>query len=250
MTRFRLSVIAIVSLYVLAGTISAGDSLSRIRICTELFPRGASRPPTVKGTGKLACYWHRKTLTVRFLEGDPVVKTKVEQYAHEWTRYSGITFVFNDAPDANIRIRFNPDSGSWSYIGQCQEGLTLTDATMNFGWLTRTTDDVEYRRVVLHEFGHALGLLHEHQNPTAHIPWNASAVYDYYRRTQGWDQTKTTANVLSRYETTETNYTAWDRSSIMEYAIPKELTLGGFEIGWNSELSEEDKRFIHQQYGS
>jgi len=30
--------------------------------------------------------------------------------------------------------------------------------------------------------------------------------------------------------------------------VPKELTIGGFEIGWNTELSERDKAFIAKMY--
>ena len=40
--------------------------------------------------------------------------------------------------------------------------------TMNLGWVTR--------RSVLHETGHALGLLHEHQNPKGTIDWNEKQV--------------------------------------------------------------------------
>ena len=47
---------------------------------------------------------------------------------------------------------------------------------MNFGWLTLNTDEREFRRAVLHEFGHVLGLVHEYQNPNADIPWNKAAV--------------------------------------------------------------------------
>ena len=47
---------------------------------------------------------------------------------------------------------------------------------MNYGWLTPDSDDDELRRVVLHEFGHALGLIHEHQNPEGGIEWNEPAV--------------------------------------------------------------------------
>jgi hypothetical protein len=34
----------------------------------------------------------------------------------------------------------------------------------------------------------------------------------------------------------------------MQYPVPKELTIGGFEIGWNRELSEMDKSFIAKIY--
>jgi len=32
------------------------------------------------------------------------------------------------------------------------------------------------------------------------------------------------------------------------YPIPKEFTSGGFEVGWNSRLSEFDKQFIQAWY--
>ena len=38
---------------------------------------------------------------------------------------------------------------------------------MNYGWLEPDTSTREYQRVVRHEFGHALGMIHEHQNPAA-----------------------------------------------------------------------------------
>ncbi|WP_437321271.1 matrixin family metalloprotease [Sorangium sp. So ce385] len=36
---------------------------------------------------------------------------------------------------------------------------------MNFGWLTLESTQADVESVVLHEFGHALGLIHEHQHP-------------------------------------------------------------------------------------
>ncbi|MFL6069547.1 MAG: peptidase, partial [Gaiellaceae bacterium] len=43
-------------------------------------------------------------------------------------------------------------------------------------------------------------------------------------------------------------FSAFDSSSIMEYAIPDELTVGSYAIGWNTELSELDKEFMRRQY--
>jgi Bacterial pre-peptidase C-terminal domain. len=34
----------------------------------------------------------------------------------------------------------------------------------------------------------------------------------------------------------------------MHYPVPKEHTIGGFEVGWNRELSETDKQFIKTVY--
>jgi len=38
---------------------------------------------------------------------------------------------------------------------------------MNLGWISGESDVIsdEERGVILHEFGHTLGLLHEHQSP-------------------------------------------------------------------------------------
>ena len=38
-------------------------------------------------------------------------------------------------------------------------------------------------RVILHEFGHALALVHEHQNSALSIQWNETAVIEELTRT-------------------------------------------------------------------
>jgi hypothetical protein len=227
----------------------APDS-TKVRTCTELFPGHTSIQPGVKGTATIKCLWKgKKSLKVYFLDGDPQVQDRVKRVASEWTGYSGITFDFGNDPAAEVRITFTRP-GSWSYVGACQWDVSPADATMNFGWLTPDTPEDEYRRVVLHEFGHALGLVHEHQNPAAKIAWNMEAVYEYYQRTQHWNHAETYANVIQKYSEGETNHTAYDPRSIMEYSIPKELTTDGFSVGWNAELSSLDKEFIREMYNS
>ena len=58
-------------------------------------------------------------------------------------------------------------------------------------------DHDEKRRVVLHEFGHALGFAHEHQNKNAPIQWNEQGVLDYYADKLGWDSEDTKHNILN-----------------------------------------------------
>ena len=102
--------------------------------------------------------------------------------------------------------------------------------------------------VLLHEFGHALGAIHEHQHPEAGIPWNKEAVYRYYEETQGWGKEEVHAQIFNKYGKTSLNTSAYDRKSIMHYPVPKALTLGGFQIGWNRVLSSKDKSFMRQLY--
>ncbi len=120
---------------------------------------------------------------------------------------------------------------------------------MNFGWLTPTSSEEEYRRVVVHEFGHALGCIHEHQHPEAGIPWDREAVYRYYMGPpNSWSREEVDHNLFQKYDQTITNFSSYDKDSIMHYPIPNEFTVGDFEVGWNTLLSSTDKEFIGTMY--
>lgn len=220
-------------------------SVEEVKVCLDLEipPRGDELALT-----KL---WRNGTrLRVRFLNGELPVQEKVREYAKQWEQHANITFDFRDDPEAEIRIAFLSDGTSWSAVGtDALNRVEFPDGgpTMNFGWLTRDSEEDEYSRVVLHEFGHALGCIHEHQNPAGGIPWNVAAVYSYYAA-KGWSPQRVNTNILGRYEVDQTNYTAFDRESIMLYPIPGELTNGKLEVGWNLTLSPTDKRFIGEKY--
>lgn len=119
---------------------------------------------------------------------------------------------------------------------------------MNYGWLTSTTPEAEFARVILHEFGHVFGLAHEHQSPSANIPWDVEKVYQYYESTQGWSRETVDANIFAKYSSTETNYTAFDPKSIMLYAVPSSLTTNGYSTSTNYSLSDVDIYFTGQMY--
>jgi len=100
-----------------------------------------------------------RVLRIRFLDGDPAVHAKVSATAQEWMKYSNISFEFGSDPDAEIRISFLK-SGHWSALGTdalVESYFPKGEPTMNFEGFSPTTPDEEYQRVVLHEFGHALG---------------------------------------------------------------------------------------------
>jgi len=196
--------------------------------------------------------WNRTTLTVSFLDGEPDVQKKVMEHAKEWTRAAwgpaGLTFDFRKDQPTDIRISFKYD-GSWSVIGSTAETIPQDQPTMNYGWLTPDTDDDEYRRVVLHEFGHAIGLIHEHQNPAGGIEWDQPKVIaDLSGPPNNWTIPVISHNMFETYDAKETNFTKTDPASIMMYPIPKAWTKNGFSVGLNTDLSETDKSFIAQQY--
>ncbi|MCB0110996.1 MAG: hypothetical protein KDE53_33980, partial [Caldilineaceae bacterium] len=95
----------------------------------------------------------------------------------------------------------------------------------------------------------AIGLIHEHQNPATTIPWNREAVYAYYSGPPNyWTREEVERNLFQLYDRDCTQFSAFDRHSIMLYPIPQEFTHGDFTVGWNQTLSAVDKAFVAAWY--
>ena len=227
---------------------------SSLRVCVDRI--APLSPPLVLPDGRLAAerakLWpeHQRTLHVRFLDGDPRLHDRIARLARQWTAHAHLRFVFDNAPDATLRIAFERGA-SWSYVGTDALDPTLgpDDPTMNFGWFTPATPNDELQRVVLHEFGHALGLIHEHQSPLSEIPWDYEAVYAFFAGPPNyWSAEQTERNIFHRYAHEQSNASHFDPASIMLYPIPPEFTHGKLTVGWNRTLSNVDRAFISQLY--
>ncbi|WP_405218418.1 M12 family metallopeptidase [Agrococcus sp. Ld7] len=188
-----------------------------------------------------------RTLRVRFLDGDPAVQAKVESIAHEWESEANLKLKFVSSGASEIRVSFAEKGFSWSTVGTDALTVPASAATMNYGWLEPNTSLREYQRVVRHEFGHALGMIHEHQNPAASIPWDKPAVYAHYAQ-QGWSKADVDWNLFHVFDEATTNHSQFDSTSIMQYAVPDSLTVGSYAIGWNTTLSALDKEYMSRQY--
>jgi len=112
---------------------------------------------------------------------------------------------------------------------------------MNLGWFDVST--------VMHEFGHVLGMIHEHQNPSGQtIDWNDQKVYEWANETQGWNKDMTDKNILNKYSKTQVNGSSFDPLSIMLYFFPGDLTNNGIGTNQNLRLSGLDMEFINKKY--
>jgi hypothetical protein len=212
-----------------------------------------TRPEDARAAAPIDSLWiPGQTITVGFLREGPAavdasIEDRVRTVAEQWMLEANLTFLWVDGPAA-IRISFE-NSGSWSFIGTECLARPPEEATMNFGWLSPDLDEPAFRAVVLHEFGHALGMIHEHQNPSAQIRWNRAAVYASYARPPNqWSRAEVDHNLFETYDPRVTQFTACDPTSIMMYPIPPEHLEAGDPVGWNTELSDADKAFIASLY--
>ena len=236
-------------------------------------PHSCDLPPKLKvqkAFGEKSTLWtDRNVLKVYFLDGTSHQRDLVRKYMVEWNGLGNIKIQeANKKSESDIRVSFKYD-GSWSYVGTDNKFIGKSDPTMNYGWLrekpadyskksifkifrkakarSNIADGPEAKRVVLHEFGHAIGLQHEHQHPKAGIKWDSVAVYDYYAQ-MGWSKQDVDQQLFTRFSEDQTNFTKYDRKSIMHYPVPSTLTLDGYSVDWNTNLSANDKKWVQTYY--
>ena len=200
---------------------------------TRRMRDGATR--AVAPIGKT--WMNGSTLGVRFMGGTPTEQNIARQQAEWWSQMANLQFDFNNASNAEIRITFDRNDGAWSYVGTDCRGIPLNEPTMNLGFLDGGTAG--------HEFGHAIGLAHEHQNPAGGIQWNEEVVLREAAKSPNfWDEATTRHNILRKYSAAQINGTAFDPDSIMLYFFPASWTLNGIGTKANEVLSAMDKAFV------
>jgi serralysin len=182
-------------------------------------------------------------LRVCFIQRNPSFERAIRRYLPLWSVYANVQFEFLADKDAEVRVAFGEGRGNWAYIGTDCMAIPLDQPTMNFGFL----DPAEIN--VLHEFGHVLGLLHEHNHPHG-ITWNKEPVYKSMTGPpNNWDKTTVDANMFTTWpDTTFPVQKPFDAHSIMAYPMPKEWTSLETDFGYKDSLSPVDKDFIGRLY--
>jgi hypothetical protein len=203
-------------------------------------------------------------LLICFESGTRIARQRVVEMASEWTRHANLVFDFGPADDPrictgtgneDIKIDFVTGRGHWSAIGRESQRKTQS---MNLDGLGRdkipeNSSDTSTRRIVLHEFGHAIGLHHEHASPKSicedEIDYDKA--YTFFELTHKWSKEHVDRN-LRRLPHGTFLSTAYDPYSIMHYQFPREVLKRGADspcaIVPNHTLSDQDKEMIARLY--
>ncbi|MBN8674096.1 MAG: hypothetical protein J0L56_08180 [Chitinophagales bacterium] len=193
-------------------------------------------------------------ITVGFIpgkKGSLFQQNRVKMYSKTWEKVANIQFQFvEDIRQAIIKVGFDTADGNWSWLGRDALSNPFGAQTINFENLTDNAPEPEIRRLVLHEFGHALGFIHEHQSPASGIlDWNYPNVYAYFSKPPlSWSRDMINQQVIAKYNRSHTNSTAYDPASIMHYRIPPDLTNSGIDVRMPDRLSRMDSQYARLIY--
>lgn len=211
-------------------------------------------------------------IKVCFRSGTQPARERVARYASEWMRYANVRLEFGEPgnyrsctgdPSEAIKVDFldsGPKSGFWSALGTLSR---KEEHSLNLSYLGKdklpvdrqgkSMPEAEARRLILHEFGHAIGLVHEHQSPKAQCgkEYYEEAVLAY-GALRGWPRDQTIRNFQQYNEVEELNASNVDRKSIMHYSLPPWLFKTGEKsacfVPINFDLSDGDKEFAARIY--
>ena len=222
----------------------AKDNLNSLQITPYGTAFLKDRWPLPPGASKI-------TLKVYFYNGSASDQEAVRSAASQWINGplgSRLALDFNVASptDANIRVNFGSSEGNWSYVGRQNAAVRHPAHTMNIA------EVVDY--VIMHEFGHAWGLQHEHQFPGG-IKWNAPQVIKDMNSIYGWSAEMTQQQMLNQLSKSAVciGDPKFNKELIMLYPIQADWTLpdasgNRFSSNWNTRISDGDIRCVAGLY--
>jgi uncharacterized repeat protein (TIGR01451 family) len=172
-------------------------------------------------------------------------RVKLQNYikpiAEEWNIYGNITLQYTSTwNDADIRIRFAEDhdvNGNklasdkvqkatyHSLVGIDAQKRDNDRSTMVLGVDGWKSDWIN--TAIRHEFGHALGLKHEHLRSDRSYTIDKAKAYAYYeKKPNEWNKKTVDSNVLTAINVTTAAYAVlspYDPDSIMHYSVRSEI---------------------------
>lgn len=227
-------------------------------------------PPSIKelvssSVVKKSRIWNEGVLKVSFKGGDSKLHKAIAETASTWTKYGDITFDFGYNPfdgtfrkwtrrdSSHIRVGFSLP-GNWSLIGNQSidwraipkgyVSLNLHEFDKELPW--------DWKETVLHEFGHALGFMHEHQSPEIDCDFDWPKVYkELAKKPNEWSKQQVDHN-MRKLTQSDLISSRFDKRSIMLYSFPPWMYKTGKKSECytepNIKLSAQDKKKMNEIY--
>ena len=206
-----------------------------------------------------------RPVTVCYFGGSPALKEKISTIASTWDQAApGLTLNFGtqgnrhdcrDGRTYDIRVGY-AYKGYWSLVGTDSRDLAPQyEQSLNLAFYdVNPPAEPAFSRYILHEFGHAIGLQHEHQSPRApcSAEFNWPQIYKYLSGDPNyWDKDKVDHNMRPK-EVPEGRSTRFDPESIMLYRFSKEFYVEGVDaacyIEGNDKPSQTDLAAVRELY--
>ncbi|MGE3876843.1 MAG: hypothetical protein AB7F74_28125 [Parvibaculaceae bacterium] len=209
-------------------------------------------------------------IRVCFFEGSQALRDVVANVAKEWMADSNsIKLDFgkpgkrrtcqpDNGKEMQIRVSFSQE-GYWSQVGQNSVVFAKQEeASLNLGGFMNVTPDQlsDYEiGTIRHEFGHALGIEHEHQNPKGGCDneYNWDLIYSYLEGPpNNWSKDQIDWN-LRQAAGDDLQLTKFDKNSVMLYQFPADFYKKHdkskcFVPQPNSQISEGDRALLAAMY--
>ena len=210
--------------------------------------------------GKVTNLWQpNKKIKIFFETSEKELIEEILFVANEWSNYSSIKFVYEkNLKKADIHLTLKKDFGFYSAIGlQSKVLLSKNKPSMNLdpnwglekGFSEKNNFKFKYcKAMVIHEFGHALGFIHEHQREDRPFEFNIDYIKNNYLKMGMPSYKAAVENIIKKYSINRINYSDFDYKSIMIYPFKGKETLQKISIEIPLELSKNDKNKVGKIY--
>lgn len=189
------------------------------------------------------------TLGVYFMDtSDPSLKARILAHANDWSNYANVKFLEASQAMAQVRLARDAGLGYYSYLGTDILHVSGNEQTLNLDSFSMNTPESEYNRVVKHEFGHTLALVHEHLRQSIIDLLDTAKTIRDFMATQGWSRQEVIDQVLTPVPESQLTANAPDIHSIMCYMISAKDTKNGVAIPGGTDIDSFDKDLIGKLY--
>lgn len=202
-------------------------------------------------------FWQKNhTLIIAFLNGSSEQKNEVEIFSKEITKYANLNFAFYSSvanvpkgKKIDIVITFK-NVGNNSAIGtDSQYAISQGKHSMSLSELSKNSAGSR-RGTILHEFGHAIGLQHEHQNIYRTFKIDEALTKEYCKNVYKFTEEECTDQIINTLPNKEKQnyYSKYDPASVMHYNLHSSVTKEKIAFANINSLSLIDKLEIAKLY--